>query len=56
MIIRTQQSAIVNVQLFQTNLFQYKGGLVMQRGHAVMQRGVVTKYNWLQLKGTMWDL
>ena len=27
MIIRTQQSAIVNVQLFQTNLFQYKGGL-----------------------------
>ena len=26
-IIRTQQSAIVNVQLFQTNLFQYKGGL-----------------------------
>ena len=25
MIIRTQQSAIVSVQLFQTNLFQYKG-------------------------------
>ena len=27
MIIRTEQSTIVNVQLFQTNLFQYKGGL-----------------------------
>ena len=27
MIIRIQQSAIVNVQLFQANVFQYKGGL-----------------------------
>ena len=45
MIIRTQQSAIVNVQLFQKEAFVQ-----------VTQCGMVAKYNRLQLKGTMWDL
>ena len=52
--IRTQQLAIVNVQLFLTILFQKgnnKGAFVQ-----VTQRGVVARYNRLQLKGTMWDL